>query len=200
MSAVRIYEDGQHRFFDDLVGMLVTYIAFGATMQAYRGANLDFADGGLLILRGRPNISGFDLRIDANDFLGPVNGGQFPSRLEFKQEAVEPYAGPLPVPARLLASTFHAGFVHYYESVVRGIESKHGRAQAGWPPVLNFGRVVRNAFTHRVVNFANPKAAAVTWRGITYSPADNGTNRGVLYKDLMPADLVLLMEEMDAAF
>lgn len=66
-----------------------------------------------------------------------------------------------------------------------------------WPPNINFGRVVRNAIVHGgKIKFTNPAADPVSWHGLTFSPADNGTvaiNAGLL----SGGDLIVLMLEME---
>jgi hypothetical protein len=68
----------------------------------------------------------------------------------------------------------------------------------GWPADWNFAWSVRKAVAHKnEVYFRKQKhaAAPVTWRGLTYAPADNG--KKVLHEDLWPADLIYLMMDLD---
>jgi hypothetical protein len=98
-----------------------------------------------------------------------------------------------------MTPVFHAAFVHYYESVLAQIEGAFGRRRSHWhtwPDVVRFGMVVRDAFTHGgTLEIRDPKAPPVTWRRLVYSYSANG--RVLLYHDLHPADLIVLMEEMD---
>ena len=201
MRPTRVYVAGEQRFFDDLVNMLVTGIAFGSTMQAYRGDELNFSDGQWTRLRGTPAVLGFNLSIDPNSLLEPLKQGYRPGRLEFKEEPFTDaqrvvWEAP-PGPAQILAPVYHAAIVHYYESVAEEIEKTHGKDPKAWPDVLRFGWVVRNAFAHNGQVSIKDPALSAAWRGLTYSQEDNG--REILYLDLMPAELIVLMEEMDAA-
>lgn len=99
----------------------------------------------------------------------------------------------------MMAPALFASFVHYYESAVDDMGVAHGTDPTAWPGVLRFGWAVRNAFAHDgKILFKNPNAAPATWRGLTFGPQDNG--RQILYTDLMPADIVILMDEMDREF
>lgn len=60
-----------------------------------------------------------------------------------------------------------------------------------WPMTLNFARIIRNAAAHGKINFRNPRAPAVSWRGLSYSPADNG--RQVIGLDIRMGDVLGLM-------
>ncbi|MEJ7807671.1 MAG: hypothetical protein WKG03_17320 [Telluria sp.] len=87
---------------------------------------------------------------------------------------------------------------NYFERMRPTIEGIYGPQPANWPPVWNFARVVRNAMSHGgAINFTNLGSPAVTWRGLTYSPAENGRN--ILHSDLWPGDIFDLIVEMDAA-
>jgi hypothetical protein len=93
---------------------------------------------------------------------------------------------------------FDAIFLVDLLSVGDALRAAHGGEQEKWPPVLRFGWAVRNAFAHDgKILFKNPNATSVTWRGFTYGPPDNGHQ--ILYTDLMDADVIILMEEMDDA-
>jgi len=63
--------------------------------------------------------------------------------------------------------------------------------------VWNFGRIVRNAFVHGgKIDFKNKRAKPVSWRNLSYSPADNG--RQIIFQDLTAVEIIILMEDMDA--
>jgi len=95
-----------------------------------------------------------------------------------------------------MASLYEHAFVTYFEKNLAAMFAKH-RGKRNWPGILNFGRIVRNAFAHGgTVNITDSIPGA--WGGISYSEATNG--RRVLYNDLSVGDLTLLMLEMDAQF
>lgn len=97
---------------------------------------------------------------------------------------------------RLMGSVYEHAFISYFENVHDLIIDHHGDAPAAWPEPINFGRIVRNAFAHGgTIDIRNANAAAVTWRGVTYSAAQNG--RQVMYQDLTAGDVTLLMFDVD---
>jgi Cu/Ag efflux protein CusF len=99
----------------------------------------------------------------------------------------------------MLFQTFaQALATNYFERHKLQMQQAHsGTSQ--WPAVWNFARVVRNAMAHGgKISILNKDAKPVTWKGLTYSYADNG--RDILRNDLWPGDFFDLIQEMDAAF
>jgi hypothetical protein len=73
--------------------------------------------------------------------------------------------------------------------------NKLGKNAQKWPPVWNFGRVVRNALSHNgSIHFENMNAKPVTWHNLSFDPTHNGR---AIFDDIDPVDLILLMAEMD---
>ena len=66
-----------------------------------------------------------------------------------------------------------------------------------WPPPLNFARVVRNAIAHGAIKINDPKSAPVSWRGLSYSHADNG--KKIVGTDLKLGELLALMFDANDA-
>lgn len=83
-------------------------------------------------------------------------------------------------------------FVEGRKAVLR---STYGKV-TNWPPIWNFGRVVRNAMSHGG-RIRIDDRSVVHWRNLTYSDADNGNP--IINVDLWPADLFILVKEMEAA-
>jgi hypothetical protein len=196
---VRVYHAGQHRFFDDLVNYCLSHALFGAAVLSHRDG-LGFDPRDWLQLEGSTSLAGAHLIFRPGELLDALICDDRPTMLQFREEQVDDWAGPPNrQPRLLLAQAAYAAFVHYYESALDQMKTAHGNDPAAWPGVLRFGWAIRNAFAHDgQILFKNPNAAPVTWRGLTYGPRHNGQR--VLYVDLMPADLVILMDEMDAAF
>lgn len=97
----------------------------------------------------------------------------------------------------LLFSFGQALATNYYEQNVSLLKAKFSSDAQLWPDVWNFGRIVRNAMSHAgKIHFDNPKATPVRWRGLEYSPADNGHQ--ILHTDLWPGDIFNLIIEMDS--
>jgi hypothetical protein len=192
------YASGQHRFFDDLVNWLVAMASFAVAAWEYSGGSGRFRADEPMNLAGK--LIDFDLLLRPSSLIDAVVADQRPNRIQLEEfpRLHFPDRAPRTEPRRILGTIIQAAFVHYYETLVESIRATHGRSTSAWPAVLNFGRVIRNGFTHGGrIAFDNPRAAPVSWRGLTYGPGDNG--RPILYADLMPADIILLMEEMDLA-
>ncbi|WP_029934542.1 hypothetical protein [Sphingomonas sp. UNC305MFCol5.2] len=99
--------------------------------------------------------------------------------------------------SHLLQSFGQALATAFFEQCREEVELKFGADVTGWPHVWNFGRTVRNAMSHGgKIHFQNPGASPVSWKGLTYSAADNG--RQILHSDLWPGDIFDLIIEMDS--
>ncbi len=181
---------------------MVSLATFGAAVLAYQRQPSIYGVADRFSIGGSKGLAGFDLVFMPSTLLQALVADERPTILEFEQVPIIEWGmEPRREPRRVPAVVIQAAFVHYYESVLEAIEAAHGSSREWhkWPDVLRFGRAVRNAFTHDGRVYApNRTAPAATWRGLTYGPAQHG--REVIYNDLFPADLVILMEEMDAAF
>ena len=84
----------------------------------------------------------------------------------------------------------------YFESIVDLLVAAEGRDWTQWSSgTTRFGYQVRNAVAHSgQVHFNNPKALSVSWRGIKYSPNQNGQK---VFDDIATVEFILLMEEID---
>ena len=69
------------------------------------------------------------------------------------------------------ASMIANAFVLFFKSNRAFAEAKYTSDAQAW----NFGRIIRNALAHKgVINITNVNAPAVSWRGLSYSRAQNG--------------------------
>lgn len=142
-----------------------------------------------------------ELEFEPSEVLDPISKhGNWPTltHLWIRAGSGRPPASLSPNPIQLLmGSLYEHAFIAYFAKSEDDIVNAHGSDRQRWPSVLNFGRVVRNAFAHGgVINIEGTLGAS--WAGLSYSAADNG--RRVIYNDLSAADLTLLMLEMDTAF
>ena len=185
--------------FDDIANYLITMISLTLTTELYvQGYASRYAPNHQARLDAKQVGKG--LIIYPYQLLDEVHANRWPTRLSVEEEPVQ-----IPASATLNLGIFEiqflaierSMFLNYFEHQRPQIEAKYNKDPTHWPRDWNFGRVVRNSFAHRdEVGFDNLKAAPVTWRGLTYSPADNG--RKVLHMDIWPADLLYLMMDMDA--
>ena len=87
-------------------------------------------------------------------------------------------------------------FLMFFERYNDWLNVNKGDAK-NWPPTLNFARVVRNGVAHGKINIRNPEASPVTWRGLTYSYADNG--KQIIGTDLKLGEMIVLMFDANDA-
>lgn len=190
-------------FFDDVVTYLGATAALalaGSLQSAGEAAPIAEEDG--LVIRGRPEVSGLELEFRPLQVLGPIFAGSWPAEVDLE---MRPFNGEIPPSFSKIQGTkrFHSvniqsAFVHYFESNRQKVESGFGADPYSWPPEWNFARVVRNAFAHGgEIDFRNKKAKPVSWNSLTYGPSDNG--RSIIYVDVTPVELILLMSDMDAS-
>lgn len=140
-----------------------------------------------------------DLYIPMWTFAESPLTGIFPSSFYIYTKAKMPEPGGpsihgvQSVSERLTCAVFSV----FSERVCDWVRHNHSGDTKNWPPNINFGRVIRNAIVHGgKINSVNAKADPVSWRGLTFSPADNGAvaiNAG----KLSGGDLILLMLEME---
>ena len=101
--------------------------------------------------------------------------------------------------AETLEGLAQAMFTRYYEENLDKIIIAHGKRKGhAWPPVLQFGSVIRDAMSHGGVIHIYPGVPPISYFGLTYSTANNG--RKIFHNDVTCADIFFLMHEMDAEF
>jgi hypothetical protein len=197
------FERSVHRFFDDLVTFLVTNASLGVALVAqHSGVPTACAPGHSIAFAGSPKVTNVVLRFFPYQALQTIVQNGWPERVELQEG---PITGPqmsnphwLTGQQGLVGLTIQSAFVHYFETVrSQKVVTRFGNDSQNWPPVWNFGRVIRNAFAHGGrIDFQNPKAPPVNWRTLSYSPADNG--RTILFGDVTPVEVIYLMSDMDA--
>jgi hypothetical protein len=196
--------DQSATYFDDLVTLLVSMTSFGVAAQVCHSKS------GRPILELPYRISGsplfgVDLRYDPAPMMDCVVEDRRPTQVVLEPVGLFPLNSPGRSEPRLIVGMFlQAVFVRYFESIEASIEAKYGTDRSKWPAVHDIGRVVRNAFAHGgLIHFEGSATRSVAWRpdpdspGLRYGPSDEG--RPVLFNDMFPADVILLMREMDRA-
>jgi hypothetical protein len=198
----RTYSKSKHRFFDSLASFFAGVASVGVAFEVQVGhASRPYGSTDYITLEGMKSVSGCEFRFFPKSLLDTLGANDWPQQLvveEIQLAAQSPsypvwLTGLIGIHGSLIASAF----VTYFEDHRGAIEGKHGKDPYAWPSCWNFARVVRNALSHGgVVNFLNAAAPPVSWRTLTYSPAQNG--RQLLYKDVTAVELILLLEDMDA--
>ena len=102
-------------------------------------------------------------------------------------------------PGRFIGDTIIAPiFLMFFEPYNDWLDDTYGRGSAPtWPPVLNFARVLRNSIAHNGIHFRNPEAPPVSWRTLSYGPANEG--KKIIGRDMSLGDVLGLMFEADEA-
>lgn len=199
---MRIYAQDRHLFFDDLIAMLSSLRSLILAMESHSLGKPLLVDP-----TNSFRLSGCTIDVDLifhpYELMTILASDGWPTRVEFAEEPrqkstpkatgiVLSSAGFISVQSLITQSSF----VRYYETLVPLVEAKFTEDRQRWPEVLNFGRIIRNAFVHRgMIHFENARAPSVSWRGLTYGPTDNG--RHIMYRDVSQVEIILLMEEMD---
>ena len=195
-----LIEQSRHKFFDDLANYLVCMISTTLTHELYiAGSAGKYSSNHIVQIDGKQvgrRFKFYPSKLLDEFFIKLV----LPVQIRYDEELVTIDPGArlnLSVYERPLYAFAQAMFVNYFERYRLYIEQKHGADPSKWPAVWNFARVVRNTVAHGgCVHFHSASASAASWRGLTYSPSDNG--RKVLFDDLWIGDLIYLMMDMDA--
>jgi hypothetical protein len=201
---MRIYSQKKHNFFEQLVTFMTSYVTIGlGLIVQHHGKMNRFKQRQFIVIRGRPNVSNLEFKFFPYSLFQSLYSKKWPQQLKFHDRPITTQPENIfKIPVRLqgtgrfTAYLIMSTFVHYFESIRPLVKSKYG-GQQNWPPTWNFGRVVRNAFAHGgKIKIDNPNATPVAWKNLSYTYNENG--RQIIYRDITPVEMVLLMEEMDA--
>jgi hypothetical protein len=202
VEQIRNYSRGKHRFFDELVSFLAAFGSLATALRFYAGetpAALGPRQG--IGFQGT-HVSNLSLTYVPGAVLSEIAQNRLPTTIQMVEQprtAIPPEdPSSLTSVGELSISLIGSALIRYYESVIPIVRKKFGTDSTNWPGVWNFGRVIRNALAHHGgrVNFDNPRAQPVSWKSLTFSPADNG--RQIMFVDIATVEIILLMEDMDA--
>jgi hypothetical protein len=200
IQSLRIYAPPHDRFFDALVEFCASFAGLMLAIEAQQAGTIKAYGPRQAVLLHGTHVSGIALSFFSHFFYDAFLKNSWPNEVrlaEWPLAQVPKSDAPLiNSVARIAASHLEAAFVRYYEAQKQSIRAKYGDVSK-WPSEWNFARILRNTFAHGgAVNFDNPKAAPVSWKTLTYSPADNG--RVITFVDITPVETILLLEELDA--
>jgi len=97
---------------------------------------------------------------------------------------------------------FQLVFVLFYERHLPIFQQTFGTETRDWPQMFQFAWAIRNGFVHHagLLHFRSADYPAVTWRSLTYFPADKG--KLILGPEFTSGDLLMLIfdlsDELDA--
>jgi hypothetical protein len=199
--AQQIYTSEGHRFFDNLVTFVASIASLGTAIELQKSTSArPYGPKDYLTLSGLPNVAGCEFRIFPAPILSEILANRWPTTLSVDEVPIcsAPQIHPIWLTGiqGVHGSMIANAFVQYFEATRDAVENKYTKNTQVWPSIWNFGRTVRNAFSHGgTVNIVNTNAAPVTWRTLTYGHAQNG--RRLLYQDITSVELIILMREMD---
>lgn len=196
--------DKNNLFFDDMLLFLLAVCAGSLGLVVQRdGGVRPFKEGQHVIFHSR--LCDAEYRFWPYDSFRTILEGDWPTSLRFeKHEGRTTLDTEFQTPTTMPTSTrelrrrlLEIAFVHFFESIRGKIESKYKKDCSKWPMILNFARVIRNAFAHGGrVHFDSQRAEPIIWKSLTYSPGNEG--RRILFEDMGIGDIFKLMEEVDS--
>ncbi len=200
------YRLSEHGFFPELVRLVISLSAVGIGFELHKtGAAKPYRPGEPMVLEGKRRVSGLEIHFYP-DFLysrllSPA--GRQPRLMRVLKKPINNSPPDHPIKldkvqllmARLVGDTF----VSYYERHLDVVESMWDKENKGnWPSVWKFGWAMRNACAHNgLIYFKRKDHPGVSWQNLKYDYGDN--DRQVLFDEITGVELILLMEQMDAA-
>jgi hypothetical protein len=101
--------------------------------------------------------------------------------------------------SRFIVDIIKPTYIAFFEAHRPWLEAKFGADPYGWPPLMNFARVVRDALAHNYgrIHVKHPADKPVRWQHLSYSPSDEGLLVfGDATADFDIADIIILLFEM----
>lgn len=203
----KIYQRDKHNFFDSLTAFFVSQASYPIAFRAQiNGSTNGYTSKDRIGFSGFPNVTNIAISLKPKKLMELIAKDGWPTTLELEVHDLDSNQSPRNFPEMpntqltglkgLLNSTAIPMYVEYFESNIDEVRNKFGNDSSKWPNVWNFGRVIRNAFSHGGGIFiSNPKSSPVSWKGLTYSPKDNC--KQVLFNDMGIADVIILLEDLD---
>lgn len=183
--------------FVPVASFLVAMMSFAALQHTYStGNSAPWGPDHLFVLDAAS--AGHRIRVRGQSVAQAIITNHWPQTIELGLDPLtKPYDGDNRLGAlqTYVYSALQGMFTSFYEDNKSVIENKFGTV-ATWPSVWNFGRVVRNALSHGGnLNITHP--GTVSWRSLTYAQIDHGSQ--LIFADLWPGDVLILMKEMQDA-
>jgi hypothetical protein len=180
------------------VNVILIAVASLATAAAYHvEGHAKFDPGDYLTVEGRHLEARLRLPIH-----GPVQAaiaGRKPDLIELTlvpgRDAERPYEINSNGFSTYVNNLFFPFLVSYFQRFRASVEQKFKPDRTHWPASWQLGWAVRNATSHSGVAFERPVQKPVSWRGLTFGPADEPAKS--LLTLMNGADLLVLLLDMD---
>ena len=191
-----------HKCFDDIASYIIALVSITSTLVFFKSENPSkYQKNDNIKLTSKQKET--NLIIYPHDLLDKFfNQLKWPTKIKYEIEDVDfnekpPKKLPMGILEKPMFGFSQSLIVNFYEKNKELIEKNYGEDPYKWPSDLNFGRVVRNSVSHdNKILITNPNTQNVKWSGLNYGPKDNG--KLVIHYDLWPADIILLIIDMDS--
>lgn len=189
-------------FFDDMLAFLFALASMNKAVKCPSGDPMTgYQPADFIVIEGSP-VTNSDIFFYPYELFKTIQENKWASIVRLEKAPLSRNRSPNPEWlsgfSGVLGSLLQAVFVHFYDLSRTKMEEIFGTDEEVWPDIWKFGKAVYRAFTNENrLHFPDKNATAVTWKTLIYGPPDNG--RQLLYNDLMPADLLFLMEEMSTS-
>jgi hypothetical protein len=190
-------EKGKHRAFDAVYDILLAAMTINRATHAATGIEGDWAPGAWTAVESRvfPQLN---LALPTYNTLERVISGIEATQLRLMVVIfLYDYTFSLKTSAflRLVNRIGSAHFVQFIDPWLDWVRANLTTDYHNWPPLCNFGRVIRNAATHGgTINIESKTAPSVRWYSLQYDHRSRG--RAIFGSDISCADLILLMFEV----
>lgn len=199
------YRERDHGFFPELLRMVVSTSAVAIACELHKSRSVrPYKSGDFVVIEGKREVSGIELQFFPEPIyrflVSPTK--RLPRFMTVIKKEIAKCSPKHPIQVDkiqlLIARLVGDAFMSYYERYLDAVEELWGKEKKGrWPPNWQFGWAIRNACAHNgKIHFRDKGHAPVKWRTLQYDFSDNG--RTVLFDEMAGAELVLLMEDMDA--
>ncbi len=183
-----------HRFFDGAVTYFSSLASVNLVRDSIRkGFAEPYEKNEAFVFVGK--LTNVTYRFFPYDTYSKIMENSWPSQIELGVVAkVKEPAKTISGFKYFYSSITQSTFINYFESIKSDI-----KGLSNPPDILEFGRVIRNAFAHNnKIDIRNKDASPVKWKTLEYSYKDTG--RQILFNDVDPVEIMILMKEMDESF
>lgn len=219
MQNTKVFAPSHHRFYDDLITMLMSLSSYMFTLHCtilsnnpkeLHERNLQEWISYIKPIKSPNHFMTLEVH-SLNQLMvfypmwivSPIAANHWPQFIEYQYLPNQQYDSAFMVNsdknARIISRIIGSSFVSYYEGHKDAFQAKYGSDTLRWPDTLNFARHVRNGFAHGgAFNITNSNVSPVSWRTWYFDYSFHG--KSILFSpgSLGAGDIVCLMEELDA--